>query len=380
MSGARGSGVRRGDYGVTDEASARLAWARISEPADEVAVALVDKFGFYDAFQIAAGGGRAPNGKVIDRFAGRLKDLHLERDRQVCESLGARLVVPGDPEWPTGLDDLQLPPWCLWVRGPVDLTTVSRRSVAVVGARASTAYGNHVAAEIGAGTGARGFTVVSGAAFGIDAAAHRGALSVEAPTVAVLACGVDRVYPAAHADLIGQISRVGAVITEVPPGSAPTRPRFLARNRLIAGLATGTVVVEAGLRSGSLSTLRKATEIGRPVGAVPGPVTSMVSAGCHRAIREEGAVLVTDAAEVVDLLGDLGGEDLAPDKRGPERVEDRLDPIPMRVWSTLSPSRSRTVAELTVQAGLSTSEVLAALGELQTRGMAELLLDGWGRA
>ncbi|MCK0111288.1 DNA-processing protein DprA [Ornithinimicrobium sp. F0845] len=367
------------NYGVTDEASARLAWARLSEPADSVAVALIERFGFHDAFHIAARGGTAPNGKVVDRFTARLKDLHLDRDREICERLGARQLLPGDPEWPTALDDLAVPPWCLWVRGPVDLAAVPSRSVAVVGARTSTAYGNHVAAEIGAGTGARGFTVVSGAAFGIDAAAHRGALSVEAPTVAVLACGVDRVYPAAHADLIAAVSRAGGVLTEVPPGSAPTRPRFLARNRIIAALATGTVVVEAGLRSGSLNTLRAAAAIGRPVAVVPGPVTSMVSAGCHRAVREEGAVLVTDAAEVVDLLGDIGGDDLAPAKRGPERVQDQLDDLPLRVWSTLAPFRSKTVEEITVQAGLAAAEVLGALGELQGRGLAELRLDGWGR-
>lgn len=371
--------ARARDHGVTDEASARLAWARIAEPTDSVAVALIERFGFLDAFQIAARGGRSPNGKVIDRFAARLKDLHLDRDREICDRLGARILLPGDAEWPVTLDDLEIPPWCLWVRGPADFSAVATRSVAVVGARASTAYGNHVAAEIASGTGAHGFTVVSGAAFGIDAAAHRGALSVEASTVAVLACGVDRVYPAAHADLIAQVTRAGGVLTEVPPGSAPTRPRFLARNRLIAALTTGTVVVEAGLRSGALSTLHVASRIGRPVAAVPGPVTSMVSAGCHRAVREEGAVLVTDSDEVVDLLGDIGA-DLAPDKRGPERPEDQLDPLPLRVWSTLAPFRSKSVEDITVQAGLAPHEVLAALGELRGRGLAELRLDGWGRA
>ncbi|WP_109474741.1 DNA-processing protein DprA [Ornithinimicrobium cavernae] len=367
-------------HGVTDEATARVAWARIAEPTDSVALGLIRRFGYVDAFEIAARGGTSPSGKPVDRFAARLDRLDLERDREICGRIGARLLVPGDPEWPEALDDLEDPPWCLWVRGPVDLTQVPPRSVAVVGARASTAYGNHVAAEIGSGTGARGFTVVSGAAFGIDAAAHRGALAVEAPTVAVLAGGVDRPYPTAHTDLIGQIARTGVVLSEVPPGSSPTRPRFLARNRLIAALATGTVVVEAGLRSGALSTLRAAVHLGRPVAAVPGPVTSMVSAGCHQAVREECATLVTDAAEVVDLLGAIGSDDMAPQKRGPERPEDQLDQLPHLVWSTLAPFRSRTVEEITVQAGLSANEVLGALGDLQSRGLAELRLDGWGRA
>lgn len=132
------------DHGVTDEASARLAWARIAEPTDSVAVALIERFGFLDAFQIAARGGSSPNGKVIDRFAARLKDLHLDRDREICDRLGARILLPGDAEWPVTLDDLEIPPWCLWVRGPADFSAVATRSVAVVGARASTAYGNHV--------------------------------------------------------------------------------------------------------------------------------------------------------------------------------------------------------------------------------------------
>lgn len=367
-------------YGVVDERSARCAWARLAEPLDSVALSLIDSVGYEDAFDIVRRGGRGPSGKVVDRFTARLDQLDLERDAAIADRLDARLLVPGDPEWPEALDDLEVPPWALWVRGPVDLATVPTRSVAIVGARSSTAYGNHVSAEIAAGTGARGFTIVSGAAFGIDAAAHRAALAGEAPTVAVLAGGVERPYPSAHAQLLSEIARTGAVVSEVPPGSAPTRSRFLARNRLIAALATGTVVVEAGLRSGARHTLRAAAELGRPVGAVPGPVTSTVSAGCHEAIRDQIATLVTDSAEVIDLLGQIGTDDLAPVKRGPRRVEDDLDPLPRQVWGTLAPFRSKTVEEITVQAGLSAAEVMGALGELQGRGLAELRLDGWGRA
>jgi DNA processing protein len=366
--------------GITDERTARLAWARIAEPTDGVAVALVERFGIEDALAVAARGGSSLAGRTVDRFAARLRTLDIERDLDISARLDARILVPGDPGWPTAVEDLAEPPWCLWARGPLDLTDVPQRSVAVVGARASTAYGNHVAAELASGTAARGFTVISGAAFGIDAAAHRGALTVESPTVAVLACGVDRPYPVAHTDLLREIRATGAVVSEVPPGSAPTRFRFLARNRIIAALASGTVVVEAGLRSGSLSTLGAAARLGRPVAAVPGPVTSMTSAGCHRAIRELDATLVTDAAEVVDLLGRIGTEDMAPEKRGPTRVEDGLDPVPRQVWGVLAPYRSKTVEEITVQAGLSAQEVLGALGLLQAEGLAELRLDGWGRA
>ena len=366
-------------HGITDERLARLAWARIAEPTDTVAVALIDRFGFEDGLAVAQRGGRLATGQKVDRFAARLEKLDLERDQEISGRLGATILVPGDPGWPKQVDDLEAPPWCLWTRGRLDLAEACERSVAVVGARASTAYGNHVAADIAAGTGARGFTVVSGAAFGIDAAAHRAALATEATTVAVLACGIDRHYPVAHADLLRQILSAGTIVSEVPPGSAPTRVRFLARNRIIAALATGTVVVEAGLRSGALNTLNAAADIGRPIAAVPGPVTSMTSAGCHWAIREKQAVLVTDAAEVVDLLGHIGGDDLAPAKRGPVRVEYSLEELPRRVWGVLAPYRSKSVEEVTVQSGLSASEVLGALGELALAGLAEQRLDGWGR-
>lgn len=369
----------RAPHGVTDERTARLAWARIAEPTDTVARKMIERFGLEEAFALAARGGRTPSGEPIDRFAARVAQLDLAREQHITERVGARVLLPEDPEWPSGMDDLAMPPWCLWVRGSAPLTRIGDRSVAIVGARASTAYGNHVAGELGAGTAGRGFVVVSGAAFGIDAAAHRGALAVDGSTVAVLAGGVDRAYPTAHTDLLEQIARSGAVVSEVPPGSAPTRVRFLARNRVIAALATGTVVVEAGLRSGALNTLRQASELGRPVAAVPGPVTSMVSAGCHYAVRAYDATLVTDTDEVVDLLGRIGGADMAPDKRGPRRPWDGLAVEAERVWGVLAPYLSKTVEELAVQAGLSTTEVLSALGELQLRGLAEQRLDGWGR-
>lgn len=186
--------------------------------------------------------------------------------------------------------------------GFLDLTVLARRSVSIVGARASTRYGEMVASDLAVGLAERAYAVISGAAFGIDGAAHRGALAVDGMTVAVLAGGVDRAYPVAHSQLISTIVETGAVVSEVAPGSAPTRPRFLLRNRLIAAMSAGTVVVEAGLRSGSLNTAGTAEKLGRPVGVVPGPVTSMVPAGCHQASREGMAVLVTDVPEVLDLV------------------------------------------------------------------------------
>ena len=220
-----------------------------------------------------------------------------------------------------------MPPLCLWVLGSTDLAMLAERSVSVVGARSSTSYGDTVASGLGSGLAERGWTVVSGAAFGIDAAAHRGALSVDGATVAVVAGGVDRPYPLAHTTLLARIAEVGAVVAEVAPGMAPTRPRFLLRNRIIAAMSRGVIVVEAALRSGSLNTARTAAEIGRPVGVVPGPVTSMMSSGCHQARRDGLAEIVTDVDEVIDLVGDLG-VDAAPRRSAEPRP--RRPPRPVR--------------------------------------------------
>lgn len=347
-----------------DEREARLAWARLTEPGDARAVALVRALGPEAAFDAVAGG-RAPD---WERLRPRMDVLDLDRDLHIIGRIGARVVIPGDEEWPTGLDDLAAPPHCLWVRGPLPLGPACARSAAVVGARSATAYGTEVAADLAAGLCERRFTVVSGAAFGIDAAAHRGALTVEGDTVAVLAGGVERPYPAAHERLLRQIADTGAVVSEVPPGSAPTRSRFLQRNRLIATMTQGTVVVEAGLRSGSLNTAGTAAQHLRVVTAVPGPVSSMVSAGCHQAIRDGMAVLVTDAAEAAEAIGDLAA-DLSPAKRGPELPGDGADPEEAALLACLPFRAPASVEDLAARTTLSARDVMAALGRLELGGL-----------
>jgi DNA processing protein len=287
------------------------------------------------------------------------------------------VLVPGDDEWPAGLDDLVAPPYCLWVRGRLNLGDVSGRSVAVVGARAATGYGVHVAKELGAGLAERDFAVVSGAAYGIDGAAHEGALAVEGVTIAVVAGGVDRAYPAGHASLLERIRADGLVISEVPPGAAPTKWRFLSRNRVIATLTQGTVVVEAGLRSGSRNTARLAGDHLRVTCAVPGPVTSAVSAGCHELIRE-GAILVTDAAEVAEAVGPIG--ELAPHKQGILLPGDDLAPNHAKVLAGLPARKALTSEALARLTGLSGGEVRSALGVLDSDGLVVRQGEGWRRA
>ena len=357
---------------LTQDRFARAAWSRVAEPGDPVAARLIRTHGPVAALVLAASG----VDEAAQRFLPRLEVLDVERDLEVGAKFAARVVCPGDPEWPHGLDDLGAPPYCLWVRGPADLAAACHRSAAVVGARSATTYGEMVATEMAAGLGERRFTIVSGAAFGIDAAAHRGALATGATTIAVLAGGVERPYPSSHAALIAGIVEVGAVVSEVAPGSAPTKTRFLQRNRMIATMSRGTVVVEAGLRSGSLNTARTAADHGRVVVAVPGPVTSMMSAGCHEAIRSGMAQLVTDAPEAAEAIGDYGS-DLAPVRRGPTMAGDELDALEARLLSALPVRKGVPVSRLALSSGLSVAEVRSLLGRLDLCDLAERNGEGW---
>jgi DNA processing protein len=326
----------------------------------------------------------------------RLSDAPSEMDLAGFHRNGIRLVCPGDPEWPTQVDALgEARPYALWLRGDADLRYCCLRSVSMVGSRAATAYGAHVCTEMAAALAERGWTVVSGGAYGIDGCGHTGALAAEGATVAVLACGVDYAYPRGHQDLFAGISAQGVLVSEWPPGRTPTRRRFLVRNRVIGALSRGTVVVEAGLRSGALSTARHAGDLGRPVMAVPGPVTSDVSAGCHKIIREWGAVCVTSAHDVIELLAPLGGDDVGgqpaakglssssvgqqllwPDARDPVIGRDVLDQVTTEVLEAV-PVRGAGPATIAVSAGLGVDAVMRSLGLLAAGGFIERCPRGW---
>lgn len=353
------------------ERAARIAWARLVEPCDGVAAKLVRSVGAEEALF-----GLDPHSGFGKRLAARIESLDVTQDLAIARRLGARIVIPGDEEWPVGLDDLGIPPWCLWVRGEPDLGEEMQRSVSIVGSRACTQYGQRIASDLAAGLAERGFAVVSGAAYGIDGAAHRGALTADGVTVAVLAGGVDRPYPRGHDGLLRSIAETGLVVSEVPPGWAPSPARFIHRNRIIATLTTGTVVVEAGLRSGTSSTARQAREHHRVVCAVPGSVESAASAGCHQLIRDKGALLVTDAAEVAEAVGKIG-DDLAEPKRGEVRPSDDLDQVPAAVYDALPVRRGVSVDDLAARCAQEPRAVLAALGLLQQRELARRDETGW---
>ncbi len=315
--------------------------------------------------------------RALRRWAARLGDVPPAGALDSWRRAGIRLVCPGDPEWPGQLDILgDARPWGLWVRGNADLRFACLRSVSVVGSRASTGYGAHVASELAAVLAEHGWTVVSGGAFGVDGWAHRGALAAEGATVAVLASGVDDPYPPGHHDLFQGIAAQGAVVSEWPPGRTPTRPGFLVRNRVIAALSRGTVVVEAALRSGALSTARHARDQGRPLMAVPGPVTSAQSAGCHHIMREWGAVCVTSARDVMELLS-FPGEEVPGQPSAAVLPRDALDPVTARVLEALPARGGRGPARIAIIAGVDFDTALRCLGELAAGGFAERCDRGW---
>lgn len=361
-----------------DERLDRVFLTRVLEPGDEAGGRWLRECGAREVVRRLTGGGPPLRGVSGKRWAGlraRAEGVDPARDLAEGAAAGARFVCPGDAEWPRQLDDLgDARPVGLWVRGAPGLRMWALRSVAVVGARACTEYGAHMAAELGAGLAERGWVVVSGGAYGVDGAVHRGALCAGGATVAVLACGVDRPYPRGHTELISRIAGQGLVVGELPPGAHPTPSRFIQRNRVIAALTRGTVVVEAACRSGALVTARAAQRLGRYTMGVPGPATSGLSAGVHELLRGE-AVLVTDAAEVAELVGEMG--ELAPDRRGPVLPRDLLEPGARQVLAALPAHRAAPADEIARGAGTTPDDATGRLYELRSLGYVERQGDSW---
>jgi DNA processing protein len=369
--------------GPEEERLARVVLSRIGEPGDPRLTDLVHELGA----QVVLSGLRR---QAVDRelradLAERIAAVDPAQELERATRLGVRFVVPGDDEWPAPLEDLERAPHLherggvplgLWCRGALRLDEAVQRAVAVVGSRSATSYGAAVASDIGGVLARESWTVVSGAAFGIDQAAHRGALAQRGPTVAVLACGADRAYPSAHRGLIDYVAEVGLVVSEAAPGCAPTRIRFLARNRVIAALAAGTVVVEAAVRSGALNTASWASGLGRPVMGVPGPVTSAPSAGVHQLVRSRDALLVTSGEEVLEAVAPVGTFTLA-DPRAPEGPRDRLAARERQVLDAVPLVRAADSASIARTAGLAHGRTKEALLALHRAGMVEHALGRW---
>jgi DNA processing protein len=366
---------------------ARLALAWLAEPGTWSVHDLVADDGPVTALARLLAGD-VPHPRLRATVAARLA---AGDPRKVAEEalarthrLGARLVVPEDEEWPHQVGDLvrlraaggqrrvdqeTAPPLCIWVLGSWPLAETLQRSVAVVGARAATSYGTHVATELGYGLAEREWTVVSGGAYGVDAAAHRGALTGGGRTVAVLACGIDRPYPVGNTALFDRIAETGLLVSEWPPGADPLRHRFLIRNRVIAAATRGTVLVEAAARSGATQTLRRALGIARPAMVVPGPVTSAMSVGCHELLREyPQARLVTGLPHVLEEVGRIGA-DLAPPARGPRHPRDLLDDEAAVILESVPARGALGPEDLAARAGIDIRTTLRRLSALEDLGL-----------
>lgn len=384
------------DRDAIEERFARAAWSGIAEPGDSTAGEMVAVLGaptaltaLIDRWPAEVIHGRMSSTNVslgdlvaaLARWTPRLAPGPTLIALRQAARFGARLRVPADGLWPAGLADLgPYSPLALWTRGADEALASLERSIALVGARAATGYGEHVTMEASAGLVDRGYCIVSGAAYGIDGMAHRAALASHGQTLAFLAGGVDRFYPSGHDALLGRIVDHGMVLSELPCGAQPTRWRFLQRNRLIATASLATVVIEAGWRSGSLNTAHHALSASRPVGAVPGPVTSAASAGCHKLIREGEVTCVTNADEMAELapLGEpVARAARGGDAPGAEPASASTDPTGTRVADALSARVPREASDIAARSGLSLSDVRAQLGRMQLDGVVRESERGW---
>ena len=376
---------------LDEESYARAALTYLAEPGDLRLGALLRDYGAATTLAAIKAGefpGLASPGattaaspgaaaaRAMRRWQVRLAEVPTPDEVAGFCRTGIRLVCPADSEWPAQLSDLgDAQPYALWLRGSADLRFSCLRSVSIVGSRAATAYGSYVASELAASVAARGWAVISGGAYGVDAAAHRGALGADGVTIAVLACGVDVPYPVGHTELLDAIAAQGVVVSEWPPGSNATRLRFLVRNRVIAALAPGTLVIEAGQRSGALNSARHARDLNRLLMAVPGPVTSDLSAGCHYLIREWQGILVTSAAEVIECLSPIAA---ASGQAQPVVLgRDALDPETAAVLDALPSRGGMGPSRIGHRAGLEPGTVLRCLGALAAAGFAERCEGGW---
>ena len=364
---------------ATSDRRARMRLSCAIDGGDPAVAELVQKLGAEGAWA------KIIEGALGEPTAQRAARVTVEVFERLATAASARFIIPGDDEWPAGLADLRHAesiqrrggePVGLWLRGTGHLAHLMERSVAIVGSRAATAYGTGIAADLAADLVDQGVTVLSGGAFGIDVAAHRGALAGGGPTVCVLANGVDVAYPPGNAPIFATLANDQLLVSELPPAAHPTRVRFLARNRLIAAMSRGTVVVEAALRSGARNTAGWALACGRPLMAVPGPVYSRASTAPHLMIRNGQAVLVTSAAEVLELISEMGQGTL-PFAHGQVRATDALTETQLAVFEAIPARRRACVGDIALDAGVSVPTCLAALTALESAGLVEGDERGW---
>ncbi|NDH65304.1 MAG: DNA-protecting protein DprA [Microbacteriaceae bacterium] len=355
-------------------------WSSITEPGDEFGGYLRHTLGVEEALRAIRDDSldeiyralqtRGSLDEGVDRF-GDLRDVLSDSKERYLPRIDLKkidlglsllqrsgwLVTPDHSDWPTALGDLGWgAPAALWGIGNRSALASLGRAISIVGSRGASTYGEWVTLEFAAELVNRGFAVVSGGAYGIDGIAHRAALRVEGTTVAVMAGGIDRLYPSGHQSMFAEICKTGAIISELSPGASPTKWRFLQRNRLIAALGNVTLVVEAGSRSGSINTANHALALGRPIAAIPGPVTASSSAGTNRLIAEGTAQLVVTPSDLAALAGDSDYLSIPTD-------DDDLGDLEKRALDAIS-LKPASAAEIAQRAGLTSQELAMAMGQL----------------
>jgi len=293
-----------------DERTARVMLSMLVEPADANVGRLLRTEGAVETLRLLDSTGPVPgvqpeSAAMLQYAVGQVAS-RASFDDDLTRVLDGAYgpLIPGDAHWPASVDALgDRAPYMLWTKGATSfLTAPTHDRVTITGSRAATSYGEHVATELARDASLAEQVVVAGGAYGIEGAAHRAVLGSQGHTIAVLAGGLDRPYPHGHSELLQRVAGVGLLMSEMPPGSTPTRHRFIARGRLLAALSSATVVVEAGARSGAMNVAREAHALGRGVGAVPGPITSAASTGAHLLIRDGVASVVTGSHDVAGLM------------------------------------------------------------------------------
>lgn len=377
-----------------EDAFARATFSVLTEPGDRFAGALITAFSAAEVLEFEVqklspiaiqdrlraegqlaeiqetfGDFQSALADARERWRPRLKLSEVAKALQLAIKVNAQLVTPESKNWPAQLSDLQLAaPHCLWVRSKTGSMQLLQNSIAIVGSRISTSYGEWVTSEIVSDCASRDLAIVSGGAYGIDAIAHRSAIACEQNTVAVMAGGIDRLYPSGNSSLLEKVIDSGALVAEQAPGASPTKWRFLQRNRLIAALGSATIVVEAGFRSGALNTVSHAKQLDRPIGVVPGAITSQASTGCNRLIAE---------GLVSSICSPTQAADLALGRQGWFQAE--LEGIGALETRALDGMTSKPVAasQIAAKAGLTTKELTIALGQLSLLGFVKQTDSGW---
>ena len=321
-------------------------------------------------------------------FGNKLEALNVEAELEFAQKIGARVLTRGQEGWPTQLHSLGIAqPWALWAIGSIDFRVIALSSVTIVGTRACTPCGSGIASQWAADLGTWGTSVFSGGAIGIDSHAHRGALSVGAPTVAVLASGVHARYPSSHEHLFAQIIDSGAIVSESPPREPAKKRRFLARNRILAGLTKATCIIEATDRSGTSSTAREALHMNRIVAGVPGSIHSPTSLGVNRLLKHKDVHVVTTSADLQELVSgfnplekSLVGETCGAENPHQSHDWRELSETDYEIWELLPKRGGIGIDVLCQKTGRSRLNLLARLSELHLTGFVENTEGSWRKS